>query len=114
MPLIPMKQTIILQLPGTTDDWGETIPGERKTYKCRLQEGTKLVRATTNSGGVHGVGTEEVVSSAQVYLDKLVDVPLDATLEYTDENGKLHIYHPISIEVKRGLNGKALMTIVNV
>ncbi len=114
MPLVPMKQTIVIQMPGTTDDWGETIPGERITKKCRLQEGTKLVRKMSSSGGVNSVTSEEVVSSAQVMLDKLVHVPMDATLEYTDELGKLRVYHPISIEVKRGLNGKALMTIVNV
>lgn len=115
MALIPLKQTVtVTPASGGFDEWGEPVQGAPYTLKARIQEGVKLTRRQSSANGVNGVTAEEVVSTAQIYLDKLVNISLDDTITYTDENGVTRVYKPISIEVKRGLNGKALFTVVNV
>ena len=114
MALIPLKNTVTITPASTYDDWGEPVSAEPYTLKCRIQEGTKVVRGMTNNGGVHGVSANEVVSTAQFYFDKIAPITLTDTLTYTDEAGRTRTYTPISIEIKRGLNGKPILTVVNV
>jgi hypothetical protein len=116
MALIPLKQTVTVKRPGTVDKWGNPTAPTEFTLPCRIVEGTKLTRRTSSSGasGAVMVNAEEVVSTAQIYFDKLADIQLTDEIYYTDDNGKTRLYKPISIEVKRGLNGKALLTVVNV
>jgi hypothetical protein len=116
MALIPLKQTVRIKRPGTVDKWGNPIAPTEFTLPCRIVEGTKLTRRTTSSAssGTISVNAEEVVSTAQIFFDKLADIQLTDEIYYTDDNGKTRLYKPISIEVKRGLNGKALFTVVNV
>lgn len=56
----------------------------------------------------------EAVSSAQVMLAGFVNISMDDEISYTDEAGRTQTYKPLSVEVKRGINGKALLTIVYV
>jgi hypothetical protein len=116
MALIPLKQTVTIKRPGTVDKWGNPTAPTQFTLPCRIVEGTKLTRRTTSSSssGTISVNAEEVVSTAQIFFDKLADIQLTDEIYYTDDNGKTRLYKPISIEVKRGLNGKALLTVVNV
>lgn len=121
MPLVPMKQTVtitpaVLEPDGTpqTDDWGRPVYGTPYTLKCRVQEGAKLVRSTSGAGGVHGVASQEVVSVARIMFDKLVNISMSDMITFTDENGIVKTYTPISVEIVRGLNGKAILTVVNV
>lgn len=116
MALIPLKQTVTIKRPGTVDKWGNPTSSTRFTLPCRIVEGTKLTRRTSSQGegGSVSVNAMEVVSTAQIYLDKLADIQLTDEIYYTDDNGNTRLYKPISIEVKRGLNGKALLTVVNV
>jgi hypothetical protein len=116
MALIPLKQTVTVKRPGTVDKWGNPTAPIEFTLPCRIVEGVKLTRRTSSSGtgGAVMVSAEEVVSTAQIFFDKLADIQLIDEIYYTDDNGKTRLYKPISIEVKRGLNGKALLTVVNV
>jgi hypothetical protein len=114
MALIPMKQTVTITPASTLNEWGEMTTGTPYTIKCRVDEGTKLVRGMTNSGGVHGTTAEEVVSTARIYFDKIVNISTDDVISFTDEIGNVKTYTPISVEIKRGLSGKALLTVVNV
>lgn len=116
MALIPLKQTVRIKRPVTVDKWGNPTAPTEFTLPCRIVEGVKLTRRTFSSGtgGAVMVSAEEVVSTAQIYFDKLADIQLTDEIYYTDDNGKTRLYKPISIEVKRGLNGKALLTVVNV
>lgn len=115
MALIPMKNTIVVTpASGGYDEWGEPIPSIPVTYKCRIQEGTKLVRSISGTSGAQAVSSEETVSVAQIYLDKYVNIKPSDTLSYTDEGGTERSYKPISIERKYGLNGRCLITVVNV
>jgi hypothetical protein len=116
MALIPLKQTVTVKRPGTVDKWGNPTAPTEFTLPCRIVEGVKLTRRTSSSGtgGAVMVSAEEVVSTAQIYFDKLADIQLTDEIYYTDDNGKTRLYKPLSIEVKRGLNGKALLTVVNV
>lgn len=105
MPLIPLKQTVTIHPYIGLNDWGEPQYGTPYTLKCRISEGTKLVRS---------FAAQEVVSTAQIYFDKLVNLNPEDLIVYVDENGKERRYKPISVEVKRALNGKPIMTVVNV
>jgi hypothetical protein len=104
MALIPLKQTITVTPPGSDDPW-DPQPSVPYTLKCRVQEGTKLVR---NSNG------QEVISVAQIYLDKLAEITLSDRISYTDENGNVREFIPLAIEVKRNLGGKPILTVINV
>jgi hypothetical protein len=114
MALIPLKQTVRVVRPGVPDKWGNPTAPIEFTLPCRIVEGTKLTRRTSATNGSIAVNAEEVVSTAQIYFDKLADIRLTDEIYYTDENGNTRLYKPINIEVKRGLNGKALLTVVNV
>lgn len=115
MAVIPLKQTVTVRRPGETDRWGnETTPATTFTLKCRVEEGAKLTRRTSQQSGATQTLSEEVVSSAQIYFDKFADIRLTDELLYTDETGNTRTYHPININRTRGLNGKTLLTEVEV
>lgn len=106
MPVIPLKQTVIhTPVLGTDPDWNTPILGEPVEVKCRFQEGGRLVRNAQGS---------EVVSVGMFYFDRLYSISLPDTLTYTDENDRTTTYTPIAISVKRALNGKPILTVVDV
>jgi hypothetical protein len=107
-----MKQTVT-RVRKTGDEWDGTGTDNRVDLKCTLFEGTKLVRSMTGTSGAEGVSSSEVVSSAQIFFDKLADVALTDRFEYTDELGNTRTYTPITIEIKR-LSGKPILTVVSV
>lgn len=101
MPIIPLKQSVIVTKPGVDDGWGHPAPGATFTAKVRVAEETRIVN---NQFGA------EVVSSMTVIFDKLPDVAYDDTLTYTNELGVTISRKPLSIEPRRGINGKPLLT----
>lgn len=101
MAYIPLKQTVTVTKPGVDDGWGGATPGDVITYKARATEETNVV---TNQYG------EEATTSLRIILDKLPDVSYDDVITYTNELGVTVERNPVSIEVKRGLNGKPLLT----
>src|SRR5690554_2189493 len=107
MAVIPLKQTVTVYRKGEADRWGNN-PAQEEVFdlNCRISEGAKLVRGQTM--------TEEIISVARITFDKFADVRLTDELEYVDEAGDMHTYKPINIERVRGLNGKAMMTVVSV
>jgi hypothetical protein len=101
-----LKQQVVITPAGGFDpDYNTPIPGTPYTLKCRFQEGVKLVR---NQYG------DEVVSVGTFYFDKLADISLSDTFTYTNELAAETTYTPLAISVKRALNGKPLLTEVNV
>lgn len=106
MALIPLKQTVTVTPVGGYDpDYNTPIPGVPYTLRCRFQEGVKLVR---NQYG------QEAVSVGTFYFDKLAGISLSDTFTYTNELLAETTYTPIAISVKRALNGRPLLTEVNV
>lgn len=115
MAVIPLKQTVTIRRPGELDRWGnETTPATTFTLKCRVDEGAKLTRRTSQQPGATQTLSEEVVSSAQILFDKFVDVRLTDEILYADESGNTRIYHPINVTRIRGFNGKTWLTEVEV
>jgi hypothetical protein len=112
MAIIPMKQTVT-RIRRTGNEWEGTLTETRTPMRCAVNEGTKLVRSTSGTNNVQGVMSSEVVSSAQIYFDKLADVQMTDVFEYTNELGITRTYSPLTIEVKR-LNGKPILTVVSV
>lgn len=113
MAIIPMKQTVTrIRMIG--DEWEGTQTTDRTTLKCRVQEGAKLIRSNASANSATGIQSSEVVSSAQIYFDKLADVALTDRFEYTNELGISLTWAPITIEVKRDVGGKPMLTIVYV
>ncbi|MFE4202138.1 hypothetical protein [Aneurinibacillus aneurinilyticus] len=114
MAILPLKQTVTIIPASTENDWGEVVPGDPYTLKCRVQEGEKRVVGTSNNAGIHGRTAEEVVSVARFYFDKLAPVKHGDTLEYVNEAGTVYRYAIISIEIKRHISGKPILTVVSV
>lgn len=105
MPIVPMKQTITVTKAGASDGWGNVADGEVLTLKARVVEETKVIPAP---------GGREAVASLRITLDKLADITYDDTITYTNENGVTVERKPLSIDVKRGISGKPILTEVYV
>ncbi|QDX93634.1 hypothetical protein EEL30_15815 [Brevibacillus laterosporus] len=121
MPMVSMNNKIkvypaLLDDEGKpqTDEWDRPVYGDPFSLRCRMHETTKLVRAQTNQGGVHGINAQEVVSTAQIYCDKLAPIEEGDRIEFVNERGRIRTYTPISIEIRRWVNGKPLLTVINV
>jgi hypothetical protein len=112
MAIMPMKQTVT-RIRKEGDEWDGNQNEARLDMKCSITEGTKLVRSMSGTSGAQGVNSSEVVSSAQVYFDKIADIQLTDVLEYTNELGITRKYPPLTIEVMR-LNGKPILTAVSI
>jgi hypothetical protein len=111
MAIIPLKQTITIKKAAESmDRFNRPVYSDPVSMKCRISEGTKLIRSRSQ-----GMTTNaEVVSSAQIYLDKLVDISMDDEITFTDELGNVRTWKPLNVDIKRGLNGKAILTVVYV
>ncbi len=105
MPIIPMKQTVIVTKAGALDGWAEPTPGEEITYKARVTEETNVV---TNELG------KEAVAKLRITLDKLADISYDDVITYTNELDVTVKRKPLSIAPKRMLNARAIVTEVYV
>lgn len=105
MALIPLKQTVTVTSPASIDGWGEEVSGAAQVHKARVESDTRVV---TNQHG------NEAVTSLRIIFDKLPDISYNHAITYTNELGATVTRTPIRIEVKRGLNGKALLTEVYV
>jgi hypothetical protein len=115
MAVLPLKQTVTIKRKGDVDRWGNPIkPDKMINMKCRFEEGAKLTRRTAQQPGATQILSEEVVSSAQIYFDKFADVQLTDELIFKDESGNSRTFIPINIERIRGINGKAILTVVSV
>ena len=104
MSWVPLRQTVTVYPPGSDDPWNPE-QADPFTLKCRFQEATEIVR------NQHG---EEVVSSAQIFLDKFAAVTVNHVFKYTDETGEERTYYPHNVARKRWLSGKAILTVVYV
>lgn len=115
MAILPLKQSVTIHRKSDVDRWGNPLlPDEEFTLKCRIEEGAKLTRRTSAQSGATQTLSEEVVSSAQILFDKYADIRLTDELYYTDESGNERKYLPLNINRIRGLNGKTLLTEVEV
>lgn len=112
MAIMPMKQTVT-RIRKSGDEWDGTESEERIVLKCAIMEGTRLVRSSSGTSGAQSISSSEVISTAQIYFDKLADVRLTDEFEYTNELGITRKYPPLTIEIKR-LNGKPILTVVSV
>ncbi|MGG4453211.1 hypothetical protein [Brevibacillus porteri] len=113
MALVPLKQTVTIT-PIVRDEWERDVEGTPFQLRCRIQEGTKLVRSSSGASGVSGITAQEVVSVARIYFDKYPKIGYADKITHTDEHGNTIDYRPLNIAVKRGLNGKAILTEVSV
>ncbi|WP_434750256.1 hypothetical protein [Paenibacillus amylolyticus] len=106
MAFIQMRQTVVISpYLGYDPDYNEPIYGPDYEEKCRFSEGVKLVR--------NGRG-EEVASVGSFLFDKLPRISISDKFTYTDENDRTITYTPISMSVKRWINGKPILTEVHV
>jgi hypothetical protein len=106
MAILPLKQTVIIQRGDTLDEWGNVTPSETISMKCRVDEGSTL--QVYRSAGTKI--SETVVASARILFDKLADIRETDTIVFTNELGLTIKKNPIEINVKRGANGKPILT----
>ncbi|MBG9548518.1 hypothetical protein [Cytobacillus firmus] len=111
MAVLPLKQTVTIQRKAETDRWGNEVGSPTKFFmKCRIEDGAKMTRRTSQQPGATQVLSEEVVSSAQMYFDKFADIRITDEIIYQDESGTTIRYFPININRIRGINGKTILT----
>ena len=103
--MIPVKDTITVTKAVSLDAWGQSLPGQSQTIKCRVDQTSKLVR---NQDG------KEVVSSAEILMLGLVQINYSDRIEWTDGAGNNYTWSPVVVAVIRDLNGKPLLTKVGV
>lgn len=107
MPLVPLKQTVIVHKPGMKDDWGNVMPGESITMKCRADEKVEYVKNLAST-----TLNAEILSSVQLLFDKLPEITYDDVIEFTNEIGVTVKRKPLLIEPIRMPNGKPTLTAV--
>lgn len=114
MSIIPLKQEIVVVKSFGLDEWGRKItsPNSRITMKARVQENDKVKQSSGSANHVHQVIAQGDKDSVKIYVHGVVDISTEDKIEYTDELGRLHVYEPERIEVRRWLSGKALFTII--
>lgn len=104
MALIPLKQSVkIIRSSGDSGGWGGSTTTEEFTLPARVDNKTQKVQ---NDLG------DEVVSTAEIILDKLAEVYMDDVIEYVDELDRKISRRPINIEPIRMINGRAALTVV--
>lgn len=103
MAIIPLRQKITVYKSGGIDEWGYEVPGETIEMNARVDEITEVV---TNFAG------EEAVTGVQVTLNKMAGIHYNDEISYTDELGRNIKRKPVKIEPIRGINGKAILTVV--
>lgn len=103
MALIPLKQKVNVITYGDKDDWGNAPIAEEVEYKARVDNTVKEVK---NRAG------KEVISTAQVWLNKYPRISYDDVFKYTDEHGNSIERKPHLIDPVRMINGKPTLTIV--
>lgn len=106
MAVLPLKQLVTIIREGETDEWGNGDAPIEFVKKCRIDEGAKIVASAQTA--------DEVTSSASILFDKLLEIRMTDVIIYVDDNGISRTYRPIAVNVIRGLNGKAMLTEVNV
>lgn len=105
MALIPLKDSATITKVNGADPWDGASNGASVTHKCRIDEGTKLVR---NQNG------EEVVSNTQILFDRIVAVAYSDDVSWTDASGVLRKRKPTAIGVIKDIASKPLFTEVYV
>jgi len=106
MAILPMKQTVIINRGDELDEWGNVVPEQTFTMKCRVEEGTSL-RVYRSAGTTT---SEVVVATARILFDKLADIQETDSIVFTNELGITFDKKPREINVKRGGSGKPLFT----
>ncbi|WP_239613934.1 hypothetical protein [Cohnella mopanensis] len=105
MAIIPLKQKVVITKPGADTGWGHAVPDVEITLKARVVEETRIVK--------NAVG-DEAVSSMSAIFGGLPNVAYDDILTFTNELGVIISRKPLSIEPRRGIGGKTLLTEVYV
>lgn len=106
MAIIPLNNEITVTRGGDIDDWGNPTASVIFSLKCRVDEGSKVT--VSKSGGMNT--SETVVASAKIIFDKLEDIQYTDEIAFTNELGQTIKRKPISINVKRMINGKPILT----
>lgn len=106
MPLVPMKQTVLISRGGDgVDEWGNPLPPSTFTLACSVNEGSQIVQQM--SGGLNT--SETAIARAKILFDKLADIRYTDEVSFTNELGETITRKPKEINVKR-MNGKPLLT----
>lgn len=107
MAIIPLKNVVTVnRSSGGVDDWGNPIESDPFDLKCRIEEGSSVT--VSRSGGLNS--SETVVAEAKILFDKLTDIRYTDEIIFTNELGLTIKRKPISINVKRNLAGKPVLT----
>jgi hypothetical protein len=96
-----LKDEVVIAKVTGLDDYGQPIFGQSTTYKCRIDEGTKLTRNQQGS---------EVISAAQILLSGGVAVGYNNVFIFVDAGGEQRAANPIRISTVKDISSKPLFT----
>lgn len=106
MAIVPMRNEVSIARAGGVDDWGNPKPSESFTLMCRVDEGSKITVSKT--GGLNNA--ETAVAEAKILFDRLADIRYSDSITFKNELGVKITRKPMSINVKRMINGKPILT----
>lgn len=98
LDLLPMKDTVAVQLEDGYDDWGNAIPLDPVEYRA-------YVRYNTTSEKIAGINGDEVVYNANVYLPYNSIVTYESKVTFEDSLGEKVTKTPIRIQYKKDFWG---------
>lgn len=111
MALIPLKDTVNIIRVATDssgepliDAWGNPTYADPVSYRCRIEESTRMVR---NQQG------NEVVSNTRILLDKVVAVSYSDDISYTDATGQVVTLKPVKVSRIKDFSSKVIFTEVS-
>lgn len=105
--MIPMFDEITIITSGGLDDWGLPTAGKEITVDCQIRYNTDRNSVVSGNG-------DEVVYTADIYLDYDVGIDYDSVIKFIDAGGKEVKKKPISIDPKRDFWGEPILKQVTI
>ncbi|MDF2612545.1 MAG: hypothetical protein K0S71_331 [Clostridia bacterium] len=108
MGFIPMNNLVTIISNSGLDEWGEhTSNGTEIEYKARIDYSIR-------NQVISGAKGNEIVISAKVILQGLVNVSYSDTVKFTDRLGNIRALKPLNIILREDLGGNVLFTVLEV
>lgn len=100
--MIPLFDTVSIISSNGLDEWGLPKEDEEESIDCQIRYNTDKESVVSGNG-------DEVVYTADIYMDYDENVTYDSLIKFTDAGGKEVESKPLSIDPKRSFWGDPLL-----
>lgn len=108
MGFIPMTSMVTVSGYTNLDEWGEAIfDGSTREYKASIHY-------TTRNQMISGAKGNEVVATAKIVMQGLVNISYSDTIRFMDRVGNVQTFKPLNIALREDLSGNILFTVLEV